>query len=377
VRIFYLPIEAYQERYTELLMGWTTEALMGMCSRAPDRKLVVIEGGGRPKDGIQIGRVLDAHGRSIWCLTQTIRLLEMLQQEPATRDDILYIDDMFHPGYEALPYLFEQVGRENWPAVYVRNHAQSVDQHDFTFPMRRWMRHYEQMVCRTATGVICASQCHREAMQIANWHAPIHVLGLPFNRDSVRAIAGETQDREHRPARVMWASRWDSEKQPNIFLEMVERLSPQIEFVACTGSRELRGTDIEAVRWAERLERRGWLRIVRGATKKEYYGELAQCRAHFLSSLQDYVSYCLLDASALDVVSIAPAYKSFAEVLEADHDRLYIPWNLFDAETKLRAAVLQPLAFESADIGRPADFHHGTLDRIVDLFEGYDISDDE
>jgi glycosyltransferase involved in cell wall biosynthesis len=369
VRLFYLPIEPYQERYTELLMGWTISAFDTFVTRAPGRSLVVIEGERRDQS-IKTGHVLDAYGRSIWALEQTKRLLLALEQEPATDDDIIYIDDMFHPGYEALPYLFHQTGTR--PRIYTRNHAQSVDAHDFTFPMRSWMRHFELLVCKTVSGVICASRVHKTEMEVALWEVPIHVLGLPFNRDAVRAIAGPLKPRGNRPRRVMWASRWDLEKQPGLFCSMVEKLAKAVEFVACTGSHDLRGTDKQAIAHALKLEQQGKLTIIRGATKQAYYQALAQCRAHFLASLQDYVSYCLLDASALDVVSIAPAYKSFPETLAHNHRRLYVPFNALDAEYKLIRVIENPEdhCYAPHLVAQPADHHHETLDRIVDLFEG-------
>jgi hypothetical protein len=92
MKIIYLPIEPYRERYTELLRAWTETQF------ATEGCQVVTVLGESLRTEIKSGRVLDAHGRSHWSLTQMARLVAMLADGAVEDYDRIYFDDMFTPG---------------------------------------------------------------------------------------------------------------------------------------------------------------------------------------------------------------------------------------------------------------------------------------
>lgn len=369
MKVWYLPIESYQERYTELLTGWTVARFKEL---GVEHEVIF---GEMLAAGINVGQVLDAAGRSHWCLTQVARLVSRLGE--VKPEDVIYLDDMFTPGYEALPYYFWQMPKERRPRIYVRNHAQSVDPDDFTFPMRAWMRRFEQMVMETCDGFILAADCHRELMHIACLDKkPIYNVGLPFDRDSVRRVHGaEVPEWTERPLRVMYSSRFDKEKQPHFFMDMIEECYTAqhgFEFVISTGSKEVRSNDSTAVTRALELEKAGKLRINRNADKQGYYRELAQCRVQLNTARQDFVSYTAIEASALGTPTLAPAFRSFPETLENRASQLYTPWSVSDAVSKLCSLMQNGVAVSV--VRRLADYQHETLTRIVAIFRGEDVA---
>ena len=61
-----------------------------------------------------------------------------------------------------------------------------------------------------------------------------------------------------------------------------------------------------------------------------------------------------------------PAYRSFPESFANDHERLYVPWSIDDAITKLNKLLEHP----HPSMGTISDWTDGTIDRIIDILEG-------
>jgi len=366
MRVFYLPLEAYQERYTESLAGWT----IGRFSANPKMDVTVVEGNLLPGGGeIKTGAVLDAHGRSYWSATQIAALVATLRRDGASSEDVIYMDDMFTPGYEAIPYILSQTPASCRPKLFARNHAQSVDPDDFTFRMRAWMRPYEEMLYASADGVICASSAHAEAMKIAmldQHRASIHVLGLPYDHNAVRSLyPAPVLPLDERPLQVIYCSRFDAEKQPHLFMDIVEASDPQIKFVMCTGGLEVRSSATALERLSQ-LERSGRVHVLRGCTKSGYYEQLANSRVQLNTARQDYISYTAIEASSFGTPTLAPAFRAFPQTLRNNLRHLFVPWSLEDAVAKLDALVMLPQLSDSD--GWLAKTQHATLDRIAALF---------
>jgi len=353
MKLAYLPLEPYRERYTEMLCDWTTARWRDRC------EVLAIYAGDKFDGDIETGVVLDAHRRCHWALTQMAALIKDLKE--GVKYDAIYIDDLFHPGFESLPYIFAQQ-KERAPKLFTRNWAQSVDEDDFTFPMRRWMRHYERLVDQVTAGIFCASTCHAQAMRIAGLKGA-QVVGLPFDSEDVRSRRRGAIARSDKP-RVIFSSRWDKEKQPDFFMRVVRECGEQFEFLVCTGATELRSNWSSLIDDARDLEQDGLLRIRTGCRKLDYYSELAGASVQFNCALQDYVAFTTLEASAFGVPTLAPAYKSFPEVLHNDERRLFVPWSITDAVSKLKVLATTDVLNEW-EIAAPSVEHDKTLDKML------------
>lgn len=341
MKVWYLPIEPYEERYTRQLLDWTFAAFR---RHGVDTYAVY---GDYPTDvgmrtlAIQESLPLAPHDRSIWALTQTAELIRAFKAGHVASDDVIYLQDMFHPGYSALPYVMALTGVR--PRVYVQNCAQSIDVYDFTYPLRAWMRPYEQMVAQTATGIFVASSIHKELMQVAGQDsAPIHVVGLPFDSAEVKRTLGPVSGVIER--RVLFTSRFDAEKQPHVYLDLVERAHAlggswsDVAFAVSTSAATLKSNDPSAILRARRLQERGVLTIHEGLSKRDYYQLLATSSAHVNCALQDFWSNTLNEAATFGVPTVAPCFRAFPEAIR-NPDQLYVPFDLDDALATLAPFV--------------------------------------
>lgn len=359
MRVFYLGLEPYQERYTEQLTGWVSDRLT---RRDVDHVIVdghKLEGA----DSIRVGRVLDAEGRCYWALTQ---MANLIADGLPGRGDWIWIDDMFHPGLEALPYILDQLPSHKRPRIAVRSHAQSVDPDDFTFPMRHWMREFETIADRVADVTFVASSAHEELMRVARMEGRIEVVGLPYDSDAVRAQGPERlKPWRDRDATVVYSSRFDSEKNPNFFMDIVEAMSDRVDFVVCTGASEVRSNDVNATNRLRRLSMDGKVRVKTGLTKETYYQVLADAKVQLNTARQDFVSYTACEASTFATPTLAPAFRAFPETLENRASQMFVPWSVEDACAKLAAL----LAIGEPNCVRLAEHQHYSLDRIIDVLE--------
>ena len=98
--------------------------------------------------------------------------------------------------------------------------AQAVDPDDFVhvWGMSKWMSLYEQMCNEIPNVNILATNEEMVAhMKIANWSAPLYnISGLSFGKDEVQSRVGQIKDWEQRSNRVVFAARFDQEKQPRL-----------------------------------------------------------------------------------------------------------------------------------------------------------------
>ena len=72
------------------------------------------------------------------------------------------------------------------------------------------------------------------------------------------------------------------------------------------------------------------------------------------------------EADALGANVLFPAYRSFPEVFNNDHTRMYVPWSMEDAMAKLELLLSKP----SPSMGQISDWTNGTIDRMLDIMTG-------
>ena len=368
MKIFYMGLEPYEGRYTLQLQDWTERVFK---KRGID---YVIVPGTTIDDSkaISVGQVLDAHGRSYFGMSQMMNLVQMMRNGEVTKDDIVFFEDMFQPGMESLPYILNQVDKKHRPAIYLRCLAQSIDPDDFVhvWGMSKWMSKYEQMCNEIPNVTILATNEEMVAhMRIANWKAPIYnISGLSFGKEEVQSRVPNRKPFLERSERVVFGARWDQEKQPQFFMDLLvefKRKHPEVDFTICSGG-PLRSNNSFYVDEARHLEKQGLITIRENLEKNEYYKILADSRVLFNCALQDWVSNTVSEADALGTNVLYPAYRSFPETFANDHTRMYIPWSMEDATAKLETLLSKP----SPSMGKISDWTNGTIDRMLDIMTG-------
>lgn len=364
-----MGLESYEARYTLQLTEWN--------KRVFDRRgLDVVYVTGDTIDNsqsISVGQVLDAHGRSYFGMSQMMNLVQMMRDGEVTSEDVIYFEDMFQPGIESLPYIMDQIPANMRPRVFVRCLAQAIDPDDFVhvWGMAKWMGLYEKMVCEFAT-VLATNEEMVAHMRIAGWEAPIYnISGLAFGKEEVlERVGGQNNIKpfDQRTKRVGFAARFDQEKQPDFFMDLVELYTdtyPDVKFAIFQGG-PLRSNNPKYIERARKLQTEGKLEIYENLSKNQYYELLNDTRVLFNCALQDWVSNTVSEADTLGSNVLFPAYRSFPETFANDATRLYVPWSIDDAATKLSALLRAP----SLNQGKISDWTNGTVDRIVDIIEG-------
>jgi len=370
-KLFYCGLESYEARYTLQLSEWNR--------RVFDRRgLDVVYVPGDTIDSsqsISVGQVLDAHGRSYFSMSQMMNLVQMMRKGEVTSEDVVYFEDMFQPGIESLPYILDQVDADQRPKIYVRCLAQAIDPDDFVhvWGMAGWMSTYEKMVNHFVTGVLATNEEMVAHMRIAGWTAPIYnISGLAFGKEEVLERIGGVENVKpfgERKRRVGFAARWDQEKQPGFFMDLIdmygELTTEPCEFAIFQGG-PLRSNNPEYVTRARQMEAEGKLKIYDNLTKNDYYALVNDSRVLFNCALQDWVSNTVSEADTLGCNVLYPAYRSFPETFADDPNRLYVPWSIDDAYHKMQNLLQEP----HHNMGLISDWTNGTIDRVVDIIEG-------
>lgn len=369
-KLFYMGLEAYNARYTLQLTEWNRRVF-------ERRGIDVVYVPGETLDNsqrISVGQVLDAHGRSYFSMSQMMNLVKMMQRGEVTSEDVIYFEDMFQPGFESLPYIIDQLPEHMWPRIYVRCLAQTIDPDDFVhvWGMDRWMRAYEQMVCSSVAGVLATNEEMVAHMRVAGWDTPIYnISGLAFGKNEViERVDGKIKPFNDRRLRVVFSARWDQEKQPDFYMDLIEAWrerypSKDVEFVVCSGG-ELKSNNDSYMARTRKMVEDGKLVIYDNLDKNKYYEIVNDSRVVFNCALQDWVSNTVSEADALGCNVLYPAYRSFPEVFANDPERLYIPWSIDDAINKLDNLLKKA----HPNMGKISDWNDGTIDRICDILEG-------
>jgi hypothetical protein len=378
-KLYHIGLESYRARYTYQLEQWYESVF-----KQRNIDYVIVRGETLTSDqAIVTGQVLDAHGRSYYSMTQLAELVKLMKAGEITNEDVILFEDMFTPGIESIPYILNQVDSAYRPRVFVRCLAQSIDPDDFVhvWGMSKWMGHYEKMVCelvRDSGGAVLATNEEMVMhMKVAGWDCPIYnISGLAFGKTEVRArVVGELKPFKERAFRVGFAARWDQEKSPDFYMDLIEEYHrvqemaysdwPLVEFAIFSGSKLKSNNDSYMAR-TRRLQAEGKLVVYEDLEKNDYYALLDDTRVLFNCALQDWVSNTASEADTLGANILYPAYRSFPEAFANDPGRLYVPWSLRDALEKLVPLLKNP----HTNMGQFSAWNDGTIDRICDILEG-------
>jgi len=365
-KLFYMGLEPYEGRYTLQLQEWSERAFK---RKGIDYVVVPGETIDNTK-AISVGQVLDAHGRSYFGMSQLMNLVQMMRNGDVTGEDVVFFEDMFQPGIESLPYIMDQIPVEQRPRVWIRCLAQAIDPDDFVhvWGMSKWMSLYEEMCNEFVTGVLASNEEMVANMKVANWKAPLYnVSGLAFDKGEVQErVNNNIKPWAERANRVVFAARWDQEKQPDFYMDIAEQYADtDVEFAVLQGG-PLRSNDQKYIDRANSLAQKGILTLHENLKKEQYYDIVNDSKVLFNCALQDWTSNTVSEADALGCNVLFPAYRSFPEVFANDHTRMYIPWSVDDAADKLNRLLEAP----SKNIGKISDWTTDTIDRYIDIMSG-------
>jgi len=328
-RLFYFGLEPLAARYTkQLCEDWFPKAVAAV---SPSTLFVKIEGC-QVEAQITVGAVLDATGRGMYACRQVENFMREIRSGSVSNDDAIFLQDFWTPGFEAVPYALHLYGLTG-VKIYSMLHAQSVDEYDFTWGMRHWMRPMEVGLSRVHTAVFVGSTIHRDQLRVAGFECPIHVVGLPISVSAVEAQMPAMLSQRER--KVVFTSRLDREKNPRFMLEVARLFLLRYKdwtWCVTTSAADFRSNEPETLKEiVEFAQDEPRFKLLSGLTKEQYYNELATAAIQFNCSLQDYVSWTLLEACIAGCNLVYPHFRSFPEILPAQN-----MYQAFDMRSVLR-----------------------------------------
>lgn len=352
--LFYVPLESYPERYTCQLSaprtGWFERNWIKHnipYHRVEPYAGTAVSHSNLPQ-AISTGVVLDAQRRAAQSFGQVENLLYLIQSGKLTSQDVIYLDDFWTPGIEMVPYTCQLMGME-CPRIYAYCWAQSVDEYDFTHAMAKWIRYFEEGLGEIYSGVFVANSLLKTFLAPIIDKQKIHVVGLPFDSEEViwrirdYEAAMKIEDHEKKNL-VVFTSRWDKEKNPMFFLNVVQTVLSwrrDIMFRVCTGQPTLRSNHPGFVEAAYELNHLypGHFQISAGLTKNQYYQQLRQAKVQFNCADQDWTSFTLLEASVAGCYPIYPNFRSFPETFDDQSQFMYERGNV-EAAARMICSVI-------------------------------------
>lgn len=381
-RFIYVPVEPYIERWTGLQS--CVDGTFETCLREAHIPYTSIRPDTRMRQ-ITSGPVLDHVERSKWAFAQVLELQQMMRAGEVTSNDAIYIEDFWQPGMEMLPYAMSMVfgdAYHDWPRIYSFCHAQSVDRNDFTHTMAWWMRSFERAWADVQTHIFTAAPELREMMYNSHpsmvSNTPITPIGHIWHGETVKQLVGinpAAPQFSTRENAVVYSSRWDGEKNPGVFAQLIKlvmRDREDITFHVCTGSPELRSNVPALVELARVLKEAfpNHFFVHAGLSKHEYFKRLAKSKVQFNCARQDFVSITLLDATLMGCAPLYPNWLTFPGALNYQAANLYRNEDPADAKAKLYALLDNPIG----DYSWVYQKHESSLLRAARIM-GFDVAE--
>lgn len=311
--LWYFPLEVVTARYTKQLCLQWMPAAFDSCGI----KWRPVFGMPTTQD-IRVGAVLDAVGRCQFAMSQVSEFLEQVHSGNVRDGDVVFLQDFWTPGIEALPYVLHQYGIK--VRIYAMCHAQSVDEFDFTYAMRHWMRAYELGLDAVLDGIFVASSIHRQQLKDAGFKAPIHVVGLAIDASTFPSLQ-TLRPVDQRDPVVVFSSRFDHEKNPRFMMQVAERFlaeHPEWQWICTTSASSIRSNDALVPAMLHRLSQQCARFRCKVVSKELYYDVLRNARVQFNCASQDYVSWTLLEATLAGTDIAYPDVRSFPECVPSD-----------------------------------------------------------
>lgn len=358
--LFYLPLERYKERYTWFMSGRDGWAETHFNNNG--LTYVTYEGDSL-SDTIDTGVVLDAYGRSHYAMTQLCKLIPIIRRGGVNGNDVIYTEDFWHPGIESLFYIRNLSGIDFKIGTFL--HAQTVDEHDFTHSMQKWMRPIEEGFGRSYDYIFVTSEILKGLCIEAGIGSEdnIHTVGLPYNSkrliEQLHTIGWEEQSKE---PYVIFSSRFDSEKNPHFFLDLVEAC-PDIQFKLVQPRKSITNDIGTQERLDSTLNKCDNLEVVDTSNKRDYYTLLSGAQVQFNCAYQDWVSWTLLEAATFKCNPLYPNWRDFPLELAHQNQYLYDHGDLDGCKEKLYKLMEQP--FNEGELGHIVEKHDNSWNKYL------------
>jgi len=313
--LFCLPLEPMEERYTEQWYRWFKED----CNKL-DVPCMYIDGE-QLSSVVEVGTVLDAAGTNYWKATQLACVCKLFKDRNVQDGDVFFTMDMWHPGLEMIPYMATLYGLD--VRIYAFLHAGSYTTEDFAAPMWPWAMHFEAGWHYMCDKVFVGSQYHKDKFDKLRLHGggdpSIVVTGNPIRLNEMPKLNAGSRENI-----IIFTHRWDVEKRPNHFVEVMSRLWQErqdFKVIITTSRPTFRSNSEELLHILDDVLFPYEVKV--GLSKQNYYNELNKAKIFVSTTIEENFGYCLVEAMAMGVTPVVAAGYSHSEIVGNAHQWLY------------------------------------------------------
>jgi len=265
LKIVNVPIESIEERYSADWNVWFPKVFSEVSFIKSVHNVV-----GVPQlvEGITKGEFLDVIGTHYYKASQVMQLCRLAQQDYLDENTVVFFNDLWFPGIEALFYIKDALGLKFRIAGIL--HAGTYDPWDYITQkgMGKWAAAMESQWFTYVDRIFVASHYHKRLITSARGTLlgdKIEVTGLPvMNADQLLKRSRSAIKRR----RVVFPHRLAPEKQPEMFEHMAYVLSQRD---VCKGW-EFKSTKKECFTKSEYYEYLLESAIVVSCAKQETFG---------------------------------------------------------------------------------------------------------
>jgi glycosyltransferase involved in cell wall biosynthesis len=320
-RLFLLPIEPLEERYTGVWWRWLPETF------AKGFDVEVVPGAGLTET-VETGAFLDLHSRVSYCASQLMVMAGLFKRGEVKPGDAVFIADLEFFGVEALRYMSKLGGVD--VGIYGFLHAASYTDGDFMEPMAHVGQHAELAWIATCDLVFVGSGYHKEAVKARRLggRAPkladrIIVTGNPWRTQEARELVNPRTD--VRDIDILYPHRPDAEKRPGRFLDALESYAekygmPRVAFT--TGRSEYRSTNDSASLARIQALAKAYpdkVMVATGLGRQEFYRLLSRTKVVVSAAREENFGYAMVEGMAQGALPLMPACASYLMLARHDH----------------------------------------------------------
>jgi glycosyltransferase involved in cell wall biosynthesis len=336
--LYVLPLEPLDERYTTQWRCWFARAL-----RERGTLFKYIDGE-KLTETVESGLVLDACGTNYWKMTQAAKVCQLFHQREVSDGDKFFTMDLWHPGLEVIPYMAQLQGVR--VEVYGFLHAGSYTRLDFAEPMASWAQHFERGWFSFCKKIFVASEYHANNFWMRRCNSyfldsvdpgQIVVTGNPIDTSEILARCQPWVPASKRENIVVFPHRWDKEKQPDVFVQIMQllwRCRQDFRVLITTGRKKF-------------ADPRGLLigvsfpyEIYENLSKYDYYLALAKAKVMVSCAVEEHFGYAFCESAVAGCAPVVPNAYSYPEILNGDTRFLYN--NTLGAVSKVDAMLDAP-----------------------------------
>ena len=327
-RLFVLPLEPLEERYTGQWYDWLPETFVR------GFETVQVIDGVALTDEIKVGAFLDLNSTAHYKAKQLQLVANLFAMGLVKSGDAFWVSDIEFWGIESIRYLSRLQGIR--VKLFGFLHAASYTTEDFMAPMADIGQFLEPAWIASFDRVYVGSEYHRNKL----FHARLQPLGRAHElidrvvatgnpwRSAVALSLAKAREFVNRDIDLCFPHRPDREKRLGVFLhaarELQDRLKRELSIALTTGRSSYRSTnDPEAVEEAERLSRVSGLKIHTDLSRGAFYEVLGRSKVVVSTAIEENFGYAMVEGMTMGALPLMPDRYSYPELVQTDRRFLY------------------------------------------------------